>query len=90
MLRAIDANSTSNTQRVSGELGFSQSNVVRHSKDFNESIQGIWFVTHALKYCKTFESLLHYTHILKTTLLFIYFALSAGAVEYTDFLSAEE
>ena len=39
VLPAIDSNSVSSTQRVSGKLGISQFSVVRHLHDLSKSIQ---------------------------------------------------
>ena len=50
-------NSANSIERVSGELGISQSGVVRHLHDFCKSIRRCWIVSHVLlKYWKTFDS----------------------------------
>ena len=57
MFQAVDANPTSSTRRVSGELGIFQSNVVHHLHNIDKSIWSPRIVHHVLpKYCKTFDS----------------------------------
>ena len=51
------ANLVSCTQRVSGELGISQSSVTHQLHDLCKSFWNYWIVPHILpKYCKTFDS----------------------------------
>ena len=50
MLQTIEANLVRSTQRVSGELCISQSNVVRHLYDLGKNIRMFRFIPHEMNY----------------------------------------
>ena len=54
MLKAVEANPTSNTPRVSRKLRISQSSMINQLHDLSKSIWSCWIVPHIIKILQNF------------------------------------